>query len=265
VAAGTLIQAVSNFGTRGLTYPVSNSANIAAVCVVKSGYTLTTYFRAAAPGPAVISSHTVGCGSCAQLNLSANVVVVVVGPGDTASSRDLRSLPETDNSTEMRTGHRFGQGLNKTTMVALQAQLSHLRPEVGRLERARYQHGRAAGQHRGEATDERSSLTSGRPPQRRVTAGLLSDLIRGYEGGETTYQLADKHGLNRNTVAAHLRSAGVSIRIDPMTPAQIEYSTQLYAEGWSLAKIGCELGADAETVRKRLREVGVVMRSPQAR
>lgn len=79
VAAGTLLQAVSNFGTRGLTYPVSNSANIAAVCVVKSGYTLTTYFRAASPGPAVISSRTVGCGSCAQLNLSANVVV---GPGD---------------------------------------------------------------------------------------------------------------------------------------------------------------------------------------
>jgi hypothetical protein len=77
----------------------------------------------------------------------------------------------------------------------------------------------------------------------------------------TTYQLARKHGLNRNTVAAHLRSAGVTIRMDGMTPDQIEFAANCYQAGWSLARIGLEVGADAETVRKRLWEQGVTLRS----
>jgi lambda repressor-like predicted transcriptional regulator len=98
-----------------------------------------------------------------------------------------------------------------------------------------------------------------------VSADLLSDLIAGYESGETTYQLASTHGLNRNTVAAHLRSAGVSIRMDSMTPEQIELAMEYYRTGWSLARIGHEVGADAETVRKRLRERGVTLRSTSRR
>jgi hypothetical protein len=36
---------------------------------------------------------------------------------------------------------------------------------------------------------------------------------------------------------------------------------ECYRAGWSLAKVGREVGADAETVRKRLRDRGVAMRS----
>jgi len=51
---------------------------------------------------------------------------------DTKSSRDLRYMSETDNSTEMRTGHRFGQGLNKTTMVELRG-FEPLAPSMRRM------------------------------------------------------------------------------------------------------------------------------------
>jgi transposase-like protein len=145
--------------------------------------------------------------------------------------------------------------------VALWAQLSHLRPEVSRLGRARYR--RQTNPPSGDelATSGAFGLPATRPPLQRVTADLLSYLITGYKAGQTTYQLARTHGLNRNTVAMHLRTAGVTIRMDGMTPEQIEQAVEYYRAGWSLAKIGREVGADAETVRKRLCERGVPMRS----
>jgi hypothetical protein len=53
--------------------------------------------------------------------------------------------------------------------------------------------------------------------------------------------------------------------MDGMTPEQIHQAADLYNEGWSLARVGRAVGADAETVRKRLREVGVAMRDCQGR
>jgi hypothetical protein len=147
---------------------------------------------------------------------------------------------------------------DRYTVVALGGQLSHLRPEVSRLERVRYRRGRTSRQSH-EVGPESPTPLSVRRPQQRVTASLLSDLIAGYEAGETTYQLARKYGINRNTVAAHLRSAGVTIRMDGMTPEQIEQAVEYYKTGWPLAQVGRELGADAETVRKRLHERGVAM------
>lgn len=46
-----------------------------------------------------------------------------------------------------------------------------------------------------------------------------------------------------------------------MTTEQIEQAADYYRAGWSLARVGREVGADAETVRKRLRERGIPTRS----
>jgi lambda repressor-like predicted transcriptional regulator len=96
-----------------------------------------------------------------------------------------------------------------------------------------------------------------RQRQIRPSTDLVARLVAEYEGGATTYDLATRHGLHRNTITAHLRRVGVTIRMDGMTPEQIQQAADLYAEGWSLARVGRAVGADAETVRKRLREVGV--------
>lgn len=73
IVVGTVFQAASHAGS----YPTSSSTNVVALCVLQKGTTFTTYFRADAPGRAVIHSATAGCGPCAQLNLTA---VIVVGP-----------------------------------------------------------------------------------------------------------------------------------------------------------------------------------------
>lgn len=138
--------------------------------------------------------------------------------------------------------------------MALREQLSHLRPEVRRASPVVTMpppaHGRPC-----------DPLPASKPPQRRITPELRKRLIDGYEAGQTTYELARRFGFNRNTIASHLRRAGVTIRMDGMTEDEIEQAISYYRNGWSLAQIGHVLGADAETVRKRLREAGLARRN----
>ena len=155
-----------------------------------------------------------------------------------------------------------------SSSVALRAQLSSLRPEVARIRARRVSCPvvRAA-TDREPIRDVRDAtvVTGRRQPQIRPSADLVARLVAEYEGGATTYDLANRHGLHRNTITAHLRRADVTIRMDRMTPEQIQQAADLYAEGWSLARVGRAVGTDAETVRKRLREAGVTIRDCHGR
>lgn len=50
-----------------------------------------------------------------------------------------------------------------------------------------------------------------------------------------------------------------------MTERQIDRAVELYESGLSLIQVGKRVGADAETVRQRLRERGVVIRGAHER
>ncbi len=86
-----------------------------------------------------------------------------------------------------------------------------------------------------------------------------------YRAGQTVYQLAEAYGINRHTVAQHLRASGVRMRLDGMTTEQIEQAAVLYESGWSLARIADRFDVTAKTVRTRLREQGVPMRDSHGR
>lgn len=51
----------------------------------------------------------------------------------------------------------------------------------------------------------------------------------------------------------------------PLDEKQIHEAVRLYRSGLSLVEVGKLIGCNAETVRARLREQGVVMRSPHDR
>ena len=51
----------------------------------------------------------------------------------------------------------------------------------------------------------------------------------------------------------------------PMTEIQINEAVRLYESGLSCAKVGKIIGVDAETVHRRLRERGVVLRGAHDR
>ena len=73
------------------------------------------------------------------------------------------------------------------------------------------------------------------PRTRRTTAAKLTprqinELVQGYKDGQTVYALADRFGIHRVTVSAHLHRHGVQLRRQGLNPPDITRAQLLYAE-----------------------------------
>jgi len=161
--------------------------------------------------------------------------------------------------------HTTGQGLNKTTMVELRRALSHLTPSVICLNQAKLSFAKPRPKPK-PITDSRGPVVSTiRQKQTRVKTDLAAQLVAEYQAGATCYQLAERHGIHRNTVTKHLRRTGIRLRLDGLTAQQIEQGIVLYTSGHSLARIAQQFGVTANTVQARLKEAGVPMRDTHGR
>lgn len=111
-----------------------------------------------------------------------------------------------------------------------------------------------------------TSNPHGQPPgrprqhQNHLSTKRQHELVDRYKAGATQRELAEEYRIHRRTVANILDRHGAA-RNRGLLPELVEEAAQRYAEGQSLAAIGQALGADAGTVRARLLERGVVMRS----
>ena len=73
--------------------------------------------------------------------------------------------------------------------------------------------------------------------------------------------LASEYDVRRSTVSELLGRAGVAHRQQrSISVAEVERAVDLYADGWSLQRIGEQLGFDAETIRTHLKRRGVALR-----
>jgi AraC-like DNA-binding protein len=113
----------------------------------------------------------------------------------------------------------------------------------------------------------RQSVVPRRPVKRatRLTAGQLARLVERYQSGATVYDLAAEFGMHRATVARCLKNAGVTLRLQSPTAANVDDMVRLYASGLSLAAVGERLGFTAETVRHYIQERGVETRDTHSR
>jgi lambda repressor-like predicted transcriptional regulator len=102
-------------------------------------------------------------------------------------------------------------------------------------------------------------------PQKRVTPVSPADQVKitaAYQHGASITELAAELGLTRLTVSATLRRLGVPMRPrHSPTEEELERAVELYERGWSLAKIGKELGYDSKIIWRRL-SGRVQMRAP---
>jgi len=111
----------------------------------------------------------------------------------------------------------------------------------------------------------RANVQTKKQIHRRLRQREIDELVAGYRAGATVYQLANEFRIHRGTVSLLLERHRVSLRNRPLSPAQIEQARVLYATGQSLAKVGKQLGCDANTVRLALVKVGVRMRDSHGR
>ncbi|WP_042174146.1 helix-turn-helix domain-containing protein [Streptomyces sp. NBRC 110035] len=93
----------------------------------------------------------------------------------------------------------------------------------------------------------------------------IQQIIEGYAGGATVYQLGERFGISRQRVGKILKRHGVEMRMRGLSVEQIDEAVRLYQAGQSLARIGERLGVDAGTVRARVVERGIRMRDAQGR
>ncbi|NJC22175.1 hypothetical protein BJ994_001251 [Arthrobacter pigmenti] len=95
----------------------------------------------------------------------------------------------------------------------------------------------------------------------RITAEQSTHLIAEYQEGVPVQVLAGKYRIHRGSASQHLRDKGIPVRQRGMPEGLVEEDIRLYEQGCSLEAIGRHMDVSANTVRKRLIEAGVKMRS----
>ncbi len=89
----------------------------------------------------------------------------------------------------------------------------------------------------------------------RLTNEQVAALLEAYRAGDSTYQLAERLGVHRQTVAATLRRAGVATRgleRVELTDEERAEAQRLWVEGVSYHQIGITLGASERAVSRTL-------------
>ena len=81
-----------------------------------------------------------------------------------------------------------------------------------------------------------------------------------YEAGESANALAAEFEVDRRTLLAHLRRAGVEVRYRVIGRIDVAEAARLYVEGSSLASVAEHCGVSAGSVSKALRSAGLATR-----
>ena len=102
----------------------------------------------------------------------------------------------------------------------------------------------------------RARARSARP----LKSAEIDDLVASYRAGRTMKEIAAEFGIDRRTVPAYLRRAGVETRRGGLDDRQALEATWLYEAGWSSGRLAERFGVSADNVLKVLRRAGVAIR-----
>ena len=99
-----------------------------------------------------------------------------------------------------------------------------------------------------------------RQRQRRLRDRRIKILVDKYLVGASVDTLAERFQVNRTTVLAHLRRAGVPRQLPKIGEERLPEVIERYARGESLVQVARHFEVDSETVRKALLRAGVERR-----
>jgi DNA-binding CsgD family transcriptional regulator len=111
------------------------------------------------------------------------------------------------------------------------------------------------------ATGELSALLRQAPrdkrpgfqPQKRLSPDEIELLVQDYTNGECSiYDLADRFGIHRQTVAQHLKAHGLELGRTSLSSEEITRVHELAGLGWSPNRIGVQMQRDPKTIRALL-------------
>ena len=96
--------------------------------------------------------------------------------------------------------------------------------------------------------------------QTRLTSDQVDQLIGAYQDGLSMEDLASAFSIDPRTAGNHLKRRGIPSRSRKLTDEQIYEASELYQQGWSLARLGQHYG-HSESIRYRFKRVGMQLRS----
>ena len=169
-----------------------------------------------------------------------------------AIAADSKSQPTIGRTVSPRAGQRHALTGGGSEAIGRNSNLGHLCKNWADLRKS---------------IDESSprpllSLPNGPKPRakRFLTADAVTDIVRRYEGGETTQQVGKRYGISKTGVASILTRHGVPIRRQGLNEEQVDGAAGLYVAGKSLAWIGAVYGVSHTTVAAALRRKDVELR-----
>jgi DNA invertase Pin-like site-specific DNA recombinase len=98
-----------------------------------------------------------------------------------------------------------------------------------------------------------------------LSADEVNELVRLRNSGTEINELAERFGINRDTVMRHLQHAGVPKQRwqgRTLDPEQLEEAGQLYASGVSATVVAEQFGVDRRYLRRVLPKAGFSLRPP---
>lgn len=101
--------------------------------------------------------------------------------------------------------------------------------------------------------------------RKRLGPGAVDQLLGDYRDGAPATALMSKYGIGKGAVLRILDESGVTRRQHRPTIEQLTKAAELYAQGWSLVRLGEHFGFDQGTIWKGLSQLGVEMRRPWER
>ena len=91
-----------------------------------------------------------------------------------------------------------------------------------------------------------------------LTASEVDHLVADYEAGAGTQELAEKYGIHRATVFAHLRRREVPRRHPGLSGHEQAEAVRLSRDGMSMRAIGRQMGVDRKAIRVALVDAGIL-------
>lgn len=157
------------------------------------------------------------------------------------------TMPEPTDSQAGLTGRRFGQGLNKTTMVEVLGRYSKIAKPSNIC-------------HFNTVRPVPIAAPRVHAVGRRLSAEIRQQLLADYQAGVSAKELARRYQLSRSSIRAVLRASGLPQRYQAMTVVELDQAVELYAGGSTIAEVASVLGRPYSTVQTALTQRSVAMR-----
>jgi len=90
---------------------------------------------------------------------------------------------------------------------------------------------RAINTYRRLAATGRGTERPARAPAKRgirLNDAQIARLSERYQAGKSVYELADAFQVSRGTASGHLKTAGITLRLNPLTPEEVDLAVRLY-------------------------------------